>query len=149
MSGKKHRIPYRCSFCRERLTKVDLEGADYFRLLLLLRPYQCPHCFQTAHRPFAWIGRLPLLGRLAQGTAIQLAKHRPGVLPQRDGDISPISRRIAMFGHWVRKWEDRLLTGLAATFRTLWAVLWFLPGLMLRSRKGRRRSRGRFLKPGR
>jgi len=57
-------VPYRCSFCRENLKKLPLRGLDWLRLLLLLRPYHCPHCFCCSIRPFAWIGRLPILGRI-------------------------------------------------------------------------------------
>lgn len=142
--------PYRCSFCRERLTPLPMEGPDYLRALLFVRPFQCPHCFNCVDRPFAWITRIPVLGWIAKGSAFSReSKPKSGVLPTRDGDtIGPLTKAVARFGRWVNHCERLVGRFVKAIFSRLWAIVWFIPGLLL-GRKKRRSSKSGFLKPRR
>lgn len=142
--SQKNKSPYGCTFCRERLVQQDLQGLDYVRLLLFLRPYQCPHCFQSFDRPFAWLTKLPLIGRIAKGGLFARNRSKEGVLPQRDGDPSSVSRRIAAFGRWVERCEKWIFRQLKRMFRAVWGVIWFLPGLFLGKRADG--SRRKFVK---
>lgn len=69
---------------------------------------------------------------------------KPGVLPQRDGDMSGSTRAIASLGRRVRRFERRVGKFFSSCWRLLGAIVWFIPGLFLGKRK-RRRSRGKFL----
>lgn len=139
--------PYRCTFCRERLVPLPLEGADHLRLLFLVRPYQCPHCFTCVDRPFAWLARIPVVGWVAKRSLFARAsKQKPGVLPSRDGDLSgPATKSLALFGRWVNTCERRIGSFFRPVAGGIWKVVWFVPGLFRRKRK-RRSSRNRFLK---
>lgn len=46
---------YGCRFCQINLKSVFIHYTDLPWLLLLMRPFQCPHCFAVFIRPFAWI----------------------------------------------------------------------------------------------
>jgi len=145
MPKSSQKTPYRCSFCRERLSALPLEGADYLRAVFLIRPFQCPHCFNCVDRPFAWIGRLPLVGRLVQGSLFARASTKSGKLPPREGDLAgPVTKAVAKFGRWVTKCEQRIGGAFTSVAKKIWAVIWFIPGLFFKKRK--RRSSNRFLK---
>lgn len=147
MSKGPGKSPYRCTFCRERLTPLPLEGAHYLRLIFLIRPFQCPHCFNCVDRPFGWIARIPIVGALARGSLFSSSTaQKSGSLPRRDGDIGgPVTKTIARFGRWVNECERRLGSCVAAIARGLWAIIWFVPGLFLGNRK-RNSTDKRFLK---
>ncbi len=148
-SGSKS-SPYKCTFCKERLSTVELGASDVVGVCFLMRPYQCPHCFNTFHRPFKWIGRLPLIGRLFQNAGTSRAAAQPGVLPTREGDLGgPVVRRIAGFGRWVNNSERKIWKAIKAVFVSVWNVIWFIPGKLFGSKKKRGRSKGKFLKPQR
>lgn len=137
--------PYRCTFCRERLVPLPLEGADRLRLVFLVRPFQCPHCFTCVDRPFTWLARIPVVGWVAKRSLFARAsKQKPGVMSTRDGDLSgPATKSLALFGRWVNSCERRI----GNFFRGIWKVIWFVPGLFLGKRKRRSsRKRNRFLK---
>lgn len=43
---------YRCPYCvREKLVRARMAWYDYFWLLLLLRVWRCPHCYEHFRRP--------------------------------------------------------------------------------------------------
>lgn len=150
MAPKTKTTPYRCDFCRERLNAVKIGGQDILRCCLLIRPYQCPHCFTTFFRPFAWIGRLPLIGRLFQIAGNAKPAAQPGVFPTRDGDIGgPVTRRVANFGRWVTRVEKSIARSLGKFLGGIWSVIWFFPGKLLGTKKKRGRSKSKFLKPQR
>ncbi len=129
---------------------MSMEGVDYLRAFMLVRPYQCPHCFECFHKPFGLIGRLPLIGRLAQGTTFVRASKQEGVLPQREGDIGAVNRLFRGMGRSVNNAEKAIGKAAMAIFRPIWAVIWFLPSLLLGTRKKKkRRSSRKFLKPTR
>ena len=141
---KVSKVPYCCDFCRNQLVPVEFGFSDYVRAIFLLRPFQCPHCFNCVVRPISLIGRLPLIGLLFRGRSNGAAS-RSGVLPHRDGDVNgPVVRMVANFGRWVQRCEKTIARFFMAVFGALWAVVWFLPGLLFR--KKRKRSRSRFLK---
>ncbi|MEZ6127470.1 MAG: hypothetical protein R3C59_02150 [Planctomycetaceae bacterium] len=147
MADRKRKIPYHCSFCRERLVVVPLELSDYLHVPMLVRPYQCPHCFAPTRRPFAWIGRLPFVGRLFQSQLLSQASKRSGMLSQRDDRIvSPAARSIAKVGRWVERCEKRIGRLVSPVARAVWAVLWYVPGRLFPKRKRRQRQ---MLKPQR
>gem|GEM_PF-1813756 len=142
--------PYRCSFCRERLTPIPMEGSDYLRAFMCVRPFQCPHCFTSVNRPFAWMTRIPLLGWIAKGSVFSRAsKPKSGVLPTRDSDaISPATKAVARFGRWVTHCERQIGRFFKAVISRIWAIVWFIPSLLL-GRGKRRSSNSDFLKPRR
>lgn len=146
---KKNKTPYRCSFCRQRLTPLKMAPLDYLRALMFVRPFQCPHCFECFNKPFATIGRLPLIGRLAQGTTFVRAKNQGGVLPQRDGDIGPVNRFFRGIGRAVTNTEKLIAKGFKAVFTPVWDVVCFVPLRLLGKKRKKRRSKGKFLKPTR
>lgn len=137
---------YRCGFCRERLATVEFSVSDLLRGCFLLRSYQCPHCFHSFVRPFIWIGRLPLVGRLLQNAGTSQPAAQPGVFPTREGDVGgPFARRIAKFGRWVQRCDRKVARGFVAIIGGIWSVVWFIPGRVF-GRKKRRRTKNRFLK---
>lgn len=134
-------IPYRCHFCRERLEALPLQPSDYVRVLMLVRPYQCPHCFAPASRPFAWIGRMPFLGRIFQSSVFASSLRSKGNLAHRDDRmISQTTHSVARFGRWVERWERRCGKVLKTVFGAVAAVLWKWPLRMLGIRTRRRRT---------
>ena len=148
MPDKPGRIPYRCSFCRQRLVPVPLDGPDCLRLVLLVRRFQCPHCFACVFRPFSWIGRLPFPGRMVRRSLDSRSASKSGKLPRPDKHIvGPATRIVARFGRWVQRCESRIGQVFIAIGRAIWTAIRFVPGLLFRNR--RRRSTRRFLKSGR
>jgi hypothetical protein len=150
MSRDSAKSPYHCSFCRERLTPLPLEGSDYLRALVLVRPFQCPHCFACVDRPFAWIARIPLIGWIAKVSVFsRFSKPKSGVLPTREGDsVGAVTKGFARFGRWVIHCERQVGRFFRAIARGIWALLWFIPGLFFGNRKGRS-TKSKFLKPRR
>lgn len=140
------KIPYFCHFCRERLRATPLEWRDLPMLFLMMRPFQCPHCFQVVLHPFSLIGRLPLIGRLSGNhSLIERAKNPSGVLPPKEGNIhTPVNRGLAHLGRTVTAWERKLWRVVTAPVRLLWAIVTRVT--RRRRSRGSSRSAGRFLK---
>ncbi|HAD60154.1 MAG TPA: hypothetical protein DCG12_12990 [Planctomycetaceae bacterium] len=142
MSKPKPTSPYQCNFCRETLKPEPLAGQDILRFFFGRRRFQCPHCYEISTRPFAWLGRIPVIGRVFQ---IRLLASRPsaGVLPQRDGDISQTERRVFRFGRWFERLERRTWRAIRKIAGGIWDIVCYLPRKLT---GGKRREKGRFLK---
>ncbi|GAB5444041.1 MAG: hypothetical protein Fues2KO_43900 [Fuerstiella sp.] len=128
--------PYSCDFCRAALVPQPIRAAEVLRYLTLRRTFKCAHCFDDYVRPFMWIGRLPLLGRLFR--AIGARRARPDSLPQRPGDFSNSSRRLAAAGRWVSGKESFFRDSLLKLMR-----------LLTRPFRGSRKRDRRFRPPSR
>ncbi len=130
-------IPYHCGFCRERLETAQLDRTDYVWLILLVRPFQCPHCFNIKRRPLSWIGRLWPFTSFDGGRTSRVAKL--GSMPVRVGDITgPVTRNLVGVARWVGKIGRGLLP--PASF--LWMPLSQISN-KLWQRMSRRPSSGR------
>lgn len=141
--------PYRCGFCRNRLSALPFAGLDWVWMLTFTRPYQCPHCFSIYKRPFAWIGRIPGVVWLTSLIAGDPAKPA-GMLNPSDAPMAgPAARGIAKMGKWVQNVEKAIARICMPVLNLVWAIVWLIPGLLLggKSRKKKKsRSRGKFLK---
>ena len=147
LSDKPVTNPYRCNFCKEHLVATKLQRSDYLLVLLLIRPYECPHCFSSFNRPLAWIGRLwPFRG---DGPSLRSkASSQPGVLPVRDGDINgPVTRNVVRFGRWFEQCERKIGRGFAAVARFSLKVICFIPDKLAGNTE--RQSYDKFLKSDR
>lgn len=121
---------------------MPLQPSDYLRVFLLVRPYQCPHCFAPASRPFAWIGRLPLVGHIFQSSLFSRSLRSKGNLAHRDDRmISQTTHSFARFGRWVERWERRAGRVLKSVAGAIAALFWKWPLRLLGIRTSRRRTR--------
>lgn len=76
MSQQKSESPFGCCFCREPLEPVPFSITDFLWVLILMKPYRCPHCFQCYYRPFRILMAIPILGGL-----LAVIMGRLGLLP--------------------------------------------------------------------
>ena len=145
----KQSSPYRCGFCKNRLSVLPFSAADWLGALTFTRPFQCPHCFSIYRRPFAWIGRIPGVAWMTSRIAGDPAKPA-GMLNPSDVDMAgPVTKGIARLGRWVQNGEKAIARVFSRILNGIWAAVMFIPGLLLGrkfKKKRRSRSRGKFLK---
>lgn len=55
--SRKSPSPYKCSFCSDRLEQLKFRGWRVVLMLLPMRDFRCPHCFNVFSKPVTWIGR--------------------------------------------------------------------------------------------
>ena len=140
MSRRRHKSPYRCPFCRDRLTTMDLAPSNIIQTVFLLRSFQCPHCFTIFKRPFALIGRITgvswICNKLGGGTT-----RHSGTSNRSEGMMaSPTTRRAAKFGRWVESTEEMIVSAIVNVWQALVRLVWFLPGLFFKRRPSHRRD---------
>lgn len=146
MSETNKPTAYRCSFCRNSLSKLPLGPPDWPWLLLLLRPVQCPHCFVVYRRPLRWISYLPGVKWIANHFTGK-RKTQKGMLT--DTDVGgPIVKFIAGIGRRVQAIESGVAKCVGFVASAIWSSLTWLPNRLMgrKSRRKRSRGRGRFLK---
>ena len=49
--------PYKCTFCSDRLEQLKFRGWRVIFMVLPMRDFRCPHCFNVFSKPVRWIGR--------------------------------------------------------------------------------------------
>ena len=139
LSSEKSSI-YKCSFCSDRLTQQPLLGWRCALLLLPMRKFRCPHCFDISSKPVQWIGRWLPGARLASLDRVSRKVRHANRAATKTSDRMNhgVLRALSSFGKRVTRLEQTF----SATARKL---LWFLSPRVWTKRsrpKSSRRRRG-------
>lgn len=133
-----------CPFCREPLTELNPAGSDYARMLLLIKRYKCPHCFEIYHRPFTWVTRLPLVSSIVRTLLTKQSQAATGTERNKLAD-SQADSNLFRLGRWVTQCEINIGRAIRAVVRAVWSALCFFPKRIfgIRRKKGER-TQGRY-----
>ena len=90
---------YRCNFCKDALAPTPPDRWQWLVLLMLIRPYSCPHCRESYLRPVLSLRNL--FGRPTRtdrkSTSVKGWKARPGLIkakqPPESGSRSESRQR--------------------------------------------------------
>ena len=152
---------WKCRFCSIKLRPQSLVGWRRLLWTVPVRPFRCPHCFRTFHKPPAFVAATPLVSRFFtenRGNSADVLNMIPGVARRQRNSYQNDMRAgwFVLFARWTSDIESRAFYFLCRNLRPLWLLClspfhWFskrylrsgynwLPSLRSKSRSRSRRN---------
>ena len=124
------RTGWECRFCFEQLKRSPLVGWQRLLWFVPVRPYRCPHCFNTFQKPVGVLTYIPFVKQIfceKRGAAASLR----GTIANAAGRKTSSRRNyvnpnwIVRFARWTGKIETRASDNFKRIVRKIWLTfLW-------------------------
>jgi hypothetical protein len=124
------RSGWECRFCSEKLKQQPLAGWSRLLWIVPVRPFRCPHCFNTFQKPAAFVAAIPFVGRLfceKRGVAASVSGIFSGrVRRKRSSQRNYVNAGwFVRFARWTVSAETKTVDLFGRVFRTvIRKVLW-------------------------
>lgn len=122
------RTGWECRFCFEQLKRSPSIGWQRLLWFVPLRPYRCPHCFNTFQKPVGFLSNIPFVKRIfceKRGLSAGIRGMIAGLAGRKTG-----SRRnyvnpswFVRFARWTGKIETKAFDTFKVTVRKIWLTL--------------------------
>jgi hypothetical protein len=121
---------WECRFCFERLKRSPSLGWQRLLWFVPVRPYRCPHCFNTFQKPVGFLANIPFVKHVfcekrglyagLRGLIVKLAGRKTD---SRRNYVNP--NWFVRFARWTGEIETRASDAFKGTVRKIWLTfLW-------------------------
>ncbi len=140
------RTGWECRFCFEQLKRSPSTGWQRLLWFIPVRPFRCPHCFNTFQKPIGLLASVPFVKQVfceKRGVAAELR----GAIANQAGRKKSSRRNyvnsgwFVRFARWSGKIETRVSDGFKGFVRKIWLTFLWLQSWLSRKTGISKRSR--------